>query len=221
MAYRHDALLKAFEKEMRAAARIDRPPHDPDDPWVPHEFDWLEDVHGWITPVGDGVWVPAALVSRLRMLNQILSDDELQSPALSLARWPHLEAMIADIDWSADVPDPPLPPEWVPPEGAIPKRVEAGRSAITNNALSGIHPSWFGLEVLGLWARQVIEIEEAVTMICRRQAGEEPPAIHQILPRGSPEMAEARAWLRRRDADVSMLRLADLEVHPVGREGRG
>ena len=94
--------------------------------------------------------------------------------------------------------------------------MRAGQAAITNNALSGIHPSWFGLEVLGLWARQVVGIEEAVAMLRMRQTENEPPALHQILPRGSPEMAEARAWMRRQEADVTMLRLADLELHPVG-----
>ena len=152
------------------------------------------------------------------MLDRVSCDEELQSLRLSLACWPDLADMIADIDWSivAPVTPAPLPPEWTPPDGASPERVRAGRAAIANNGLSGIHPSWFGLEVLGLWARQVVGIEEAVAMLLRRQAEDRPPALHQILPRGSPELAEARAWMRRRQADVTMLRMADLEIHPVG-----
>ncbi|MEG3166441.1 hypothetical protein U1701_17815 [Sphingomonas sp. PB2P19] len=223
MAYSQDEVLEAFDRALRAAARVDRPVHDPDDPWVPHRFDWLEDVHGWMTPVGEGVWVPAALLRRSMMLDCLLSNEELQSPALSLARWPDLEAMIADIDWSAIAPatPEPSPPEWVPPDGASPQRVQAGRTAIANNALSGIYPSWFGLEVLGLWARQVVGIGEAVAMLRRRQTEDKPAALHQILPRGSPAMAEARAWMRRHEADVTMLRLADMELHPVGTDQSG
>ena len=70
-----DDVLEAFDRALRAAARFDRPAHDPDDPWVPHRFDWLEDVHGWVTPVGDLVWVPAGLLSRSMMLDRLLSDD--------------------------------------------------------------------------------------------------------------------------------------------------
>ena len=110
----------------------------------------------------------------------------------------------------------PVAPEWVPPDGADPERVRAGRSAIASNALSGIQPSWFGLEVLGLWTRQIIGIEQAVAMLRRRQAEDKPPALHRKLPRGSPEMAEARRWLSEQEADLTMLRLADLEINPIG-----
>lgn len=176
-----------------------------------------------MTPVGDGMWVPAALLSRSMMLDRLLSDDELQSPELSLARWPDLETMIAAIDWTAEESAAVMPvsPEWAPPDGADPERVRAGRSAIASNALSGIHPSWFGLEVLGLWTRQIVGVEEAVAMLRRRQAEDEPPALHQTLPRGSPEMAEARRWLRQREADLTMLRLADLEINPIDTGPRG
>ncbi len=218
MRYSRAEIMESFDRALRAAARVDRPPPDPDVLWLPHEFDWLEDVHGWITPIDDGVWVPAVLKNGPWMLDHVSSDDELQNLCLSLARWPDLAAMIAAIDWSIVAPETPAPspPEWVPPDGASPEHVRAGRSAITNNALSGIHPSWFGLEVLGLWVRQVVGIEEAVAMLLRRQAEDEPPALHQKLPRNSPELAEARAWMHRQEADVTMLRLADLEIHPAG-----
>jgi len=218
MAYSQDEVRLAFDRALRAAARIDRPAHDSDDPWVPHRFDWLEDVHGWITPVGEGVWVPAALLGRSMMLDRLLSDEELQSPGLSLARWPDLEAMITDMDWSiiSFGTTAPVPLEWVPPDGASAERVRAGRTAIASNALSGVHPSWFGLEVLGLWARQVVGIDEAVALLRRRQAGDEPAALHQLLPQGSPEMADARTWMRRHEADLTMLRLADHEIDLIG-----
>lgn len=92
-----------------------------------------------------------------------------------------------------------------------PDRVRAGYSAIANNGLSGLHPSPYGLDLLGLWARHTIGIDEAVALIRKRQADDEPPAaIYQSLPKGSSEMESARAWMRAEQADTTMLRLAGL-----------
>jgi hypothetical protein len=214
MAYSVNEVVEAFDRTMRAVARAERPPFDPANPWVSHNFDWLEDVHGWSRPVGDEMWVPLALTrERLSHLLTVLPDpEELQSANAALAAWPELRAMIADIDWDTLAPVPePERPKWVPPVRADPDRVRAGHLAIANNGLSGIHPSLYGLELLGLWARHTIGIDEAVALIRKRQADDEPPAaIYQSLPKGSPEMEAARAWMRAEQADTTMLRLAGL-----------
>lgn len=81
-----------------------------------------------ITPIDDGVWVRAALLNRPMMLDRMPSDEELRSPRLSLARWPDLEAMIEDINWSIVAPatPAPVPPEWGA-SGRGQPRASAGR----------------------------------------------------------------------------------------------
>jgi len=73
MAYSHDEVRAAFDRALCAAALVDRPAPDPNVHWVPHQLDWLEDAHGWMTPMGEEVWVPATLISRPMMVNQRLT----------------------------------------------------------------------------------------------------------------------------------------------------
>ncbi|HQT29604.1 MAG: hypothetical protein B7X81_01195 [Hydrogenophilales bacterium 17-61-76] len=96
----------------------------------------------------------------------------------------------------------------------IDKRREAIGQAIANNALSGFSPSAYAHSVYEQWIHGNLTIDVAVRLVMQHHRDNPRPDSDNAARENTMNLTDSRQ-LHMAEADITTLRLAELEVDPV------